>query len=793
MKFIKFYDDEPDDIIISQYAQKFGINEIVMRIIFSKGYKTEEQISEFLYPTKQGFKDPFLMLGMKECVEKIKQAVSENKKILVFGDYDVDGVSATAIMLKTLKKLGNSATSYLPNRYVDGYGLTKQVLNKIMATNKPDLIITVDCGISCSEEVEYCFQNGIDIVVTDHHEIPEVLPKTIIVNPKLQQEYNFNGLCGTGVAFKIAQALLGEQATEEFLPIAALATIADIVPLINENRVIVSKGLELMKKHLPIGIKELVKECKLKVNLIECSDIAFKIAPKLNASGRMGDANDSLELFLETDPVKIRALIKKIIGHNTKRQELCSVVYEDCKKMIEEQNMSEMPAIILSSKNWDHGILGIACARLLEEYNRPVFLFSENGEELKGSARSLNDINVHNVLQSVQDILEVFGGHKVAAGLTLKKQNFQEFKNRVTSFIYENISDRVFVPIEYYDYELTLKDLSSSLISDLKRLEPCGCDNPRPKFLIKTSSAQILPLKSSPAHANIIIGKKLNLIFFQYFKEQAKLNFGKEYKFIFELQNENKSFYKGVIKCFASSPELKENAKQYIDGFAFSQLKYLKNKNTANFLEYNSKDILQFIVDCSSSVFGTCFVTYNYDLYKNFISSYDMSNIYETNILSTTNTGFNAIFVSPTDLEFCKSYKKIIFLDTILDESFLANINKISNAKIYIPKDEKIKKDLIKNINFDKRFANIVYQNLLAYENSKNPSVLSIFTKLIKEKKLKISFNNFLFYFFIFCELNLINIQNIEGFFAYKINKNLKSDLNNSSIYNFIKLLEKIS
>ena len=207
----------------------------------------------------------------------------------------------------------------------------------------------------------------------------------------------------------------------------------------------------------------------------------------------MGDANDSLDLILETDPVKIKMLIQKIIGHNTKRQELCNIVYDDCKKILENQNMSEMPAIILSSKTWDHGILGIACARLLEEYNRPVFLFSEVGDELKGSARSLNDINVHNVLQSVQDILEVFGGHKVAAGLTLKKQNFEQFKTRVRSCIYGTISDRVFVPIEYYDYELNLKDLNSSLLNDLKLLEPCGCDNPRPKFLIKSQSAQILP------------------------------------------------------------------------------------------------------------------------------------------------------------------------------------------------------------------------------------------------------------------------------------------------------------
>lgn len=794
MKFIKFYNDGANDTIISQLAEKFGLDKIVMEIIFSKGYRTEKEISDFLHPNNLPFVNPYLMKGMKECVEKIKLAVKEKKKILIFGDYDVDGVSATAVMLKTLAKMGNTARNYLPNRYIDGYGLTTSVIDKIVENDKPDLIITVDCGISCYEEVEYCKNNGIDIIVTDHHEIPEKVPNTIVVNPKLEQEYDFDGLCGTGVAFKIAQALLGEQETEDLLPIVAIATIADIVPLIKENRIIVSKGLRLMKKHLPIGLREMFKINKLKIAEVEASDIAFKIAPKLNASGRMGDAGDSLDLIMETNLVKAKMLIEKIINHNTKRQELCNVVYEDCKKMLENENMSDLPSIILESPNWDHGILGIACSKLVEEYNRPVFLFSRKDGELKGSARSIPDINVHHVLQSLQDILEVYGGHKIAAGLTLKEKYFTEFKNRVNSFIFEHISDSVFVPIEYYDVELNLKDLTPKLLKDLQFLEPCGAENPKPRFLVNSSSAQIVPLKNSPAHANINIGKKLNLIYFHYFKQQAKLNFGRQYRFIFELQNEYKKVYKGVVKHFTSDEQLKDNAQNYIDAFALKQLEFCKMKNVSTLYEtYESAELLNFIVDCSSSVFGTCFVTFNTENYKHFVSSYDLSNIYEVNVFSTSNTGFNAIFVSPQNLEFTKSYKKIVFLDSIVDETYIAKINSISDAKIFLPKIAKQNKKIFNTLNFDRKFARNIYCSLINHENTKCASILSIYSKIVKENNLRISFNNFLFYFLVFSELNIIKNIDIEGFFGFEINKEIKTELKNSSIYNMCKLINKIS
>ena len=796
MKLIKFFNDGALDTVVSQFATEFNIDKKVMEIIYSKGYRTKEEITNFLSPETQSFVNPFKLKGMKELCDKIHDAVKTKKDVLIFGDYDVDGISATAIMIILFKKLGLDARYYLPNRFVDGYGLTVDVIDKICKTKKPDLIITVDCGITCYQEVEHCKELGIDIVITDHHELVEKLPETIIINPKYEnQEYNFKGLCGTGVAFKIAQALLGENECEDILPIATIATIADIVPLKFENRTIVAKGLKLLNK-LPYGLKCLFKQNKLNLDKIEANDIAFKIAPKLNASGRMGDANDSLMLILENNPAKVKQLLEKINAHNTRRQELCNNVFEDCMEQLKNENISNLPAIILKSNNWDSGILGIVCSRILEIYNRPVILFSENNGELKGSARSIEDVNIHQVLNSVKDILEVFGGHKVAAGLTLKSVHYQEFKNRVCSFMIQNINNTAFIPIDYYDVELNLNDINEKFYNDLKLLEPCGCENSKPRFMIKSSKIKITPLKINSPHAYVGIDKKLNLIYFNYLKEYAKLNFGKEYKFVFEFQSLNKNVFKGIIKTIDISENIKDSASKYFNAFKFLQLKYFNYANSnieiKNCMTYESTDLINFLVDCSSNAFGTCFVSYNVQVYNDFIRTYDLKNIYEINFLKTNVTGFNSIFLCPQDISFVKSFKNIIFLDSVLDKTFIYAINQISNANVYIPKTNYKNDEIFSNLNLTRIAIKNFYINLTKLENNLFLNVISVYSKMVKELKYKINFNNFLIYYYILTELKIVIPYENNGLYCFKINKNIKTELNKSKIYNVTNLIRRI-
>lgn len=791
MKFIKYFDAGVDESKVKEYSEFFGISENIMKIIVNRGYDTKEKVSDFLWPEKLELQSPFTLRGMSDAVNTIKEYVQNKKRILIFGDYDVDGISATAILIKTLKHMGADYRYFLPNRYVDGYGLTNSVLDKVKRLFNPDLIVTVDCGITAVAEVEYAKTLGIKMVVTDHHELGEVLPNCTVVNTKItDQEYKFRGLCGTGVAYKLAEALIGTENCEDFLPIVAIATIADIVPLTHENRTLVRLGFEKMQK-LPIGVKQMFMANKVSLSKPDASDIAFKIAPKLNASGRMGDAVDSLLLYLETNPVKIKELIEKIHGHNVKRQALGHSVLEDCQNILKYKDITNMPAIILWKEDWDHGILGIECSKLLEEYNRPVFLFTREGDLLKGSARSINDINIHNILTSVSDILEVFGGHTMAAGLSLKLSNFDEFVTRVNSYIFENINFKVFEPIEYYDTEISLGEINQKFVDDLKVLEPCGADNPKPKFLIETDKINIQPLNKSSGHANIIFGKNLSLIFFNYVKEASKLNFGSSFKFIFEFQEGRGKYFKGIVKDFDFKYELKNMATKYLENYAVNQLQYSNINCSPKFKTYQEKDIINFVLDCSNNVFGTVFIANTVKTYENFINKYDLSNIYSINIVDCCSSGYNSVLLAPKDLSFAKKYNRIVFLDSVLDLSYIAKINEITNAEVYLNTDKIYSKSMLENLYLDRSHFGRIYQELIRHQNTEFVSILSVYSAIVKESKIKISFNNFIVPFYVFKQLGIIEIDENKIEFVYKINKTIKTELNKSGIYNLLCLIKK--
>lgn len=791
MKFIKYFDAGIDESKVKEFSAHFGVSEKVMKIIINRGFDTKEKVSDFLWPEKVELESPFKLKGMQNAVNTIKEYVKNNKRILVFGDYDVDGISATAILIKTLKIMGADYRYFLPNRYVDGYGLTTAVLDKVKRIYNPDLIVTVDCGITACDEVEYAKTLGIEMVVTDHHEIGEKIPNCTVVNTKfLDQEYSFRGLCGTGVAFKLAEALVGKEDSEEFLPIVAIATIADIVPLVHENRTLVRLGFERMQQ-LPVGVKQMFLANKVSLSKPDASDIAFKIAPKLNASGRMGDAVDSLLLYLETNPVKIKELIDKIHGHNTKRQALGSAVYEDCKKILRQKDITDMPAIILWKEDWDHGILGIECSKLLDEYNRPVFLFTKEGDVLKGSARSINDINIHNILTSVSDILEVFGGHTMAAGLSLKLSNFDEFVSRVNSYIYENINFKAFEPIEYYDSEIELGEINQKYIDDLKLLEPCGADNPKPKFLISSDKINIQPLNKSSGHANIIFGKNLSLIFFNYIKEASKLNFGNSFKFIFEFQDTKGKYFKGIVKDFDFDNKLKSTAHKYLECYEINQLQYLNNNAKPQFKTYKKEDVLGFVLDCTKNVFGTAFIASTTRAYEDFINTYDLTNIHSVKLVDACSSGYNSVLLAPKDISFAKRYKRIIFLDQVLDLSYISAINEISNVEVYIPENSKYSKTLIENLYLDRGHFGKIYHELLKHQNIEFVSILSLYSAIVKDSKMKLNFNNFIVPFYVFKELNIIEMDENKIEFIYQINKEIKTELNNSKIYNTLNLIKK--
>lgn len=768
--FSKFFNKDAEKV--SYVAEKFGLNPRIAELILSRGITSDQQIEEFLNPTH--FHDSFLIKGMRELCDRLQIAKALGDRVLIFGDYDVDGVSATAIMLKALAQIGINANYYLPNRYVDGYGLTNDVIDKIYGLYQPNLIITVDCGISCAAEVEYAKTKGIEIIVTDHHELPDILPDTIVLNAKIkEQDYPFRDLCGTGLAFKIAQALLGSEEAKVFLPIAAIATIADIVPLKDENRVIVTQGLKLMDKYLPIGLKALFKEFGLSPSSASAVDISFKIAPKINASGRMGDAQDSLRLYLETDPVKIKKYIDLIIKHNTKRQEICSKITEDCEKALEKVDLKNTRVICLASKAWDQGVLGIVCSRLVEKYRRPVFLFAQEGDTLKGSGRSIDQLNIHQLLSSLKDILETFGGHSMAAGLTLKRERYEEFNQKVNAFAFEHVSDKAYIPISYYDQEISLEEITPQFVKSLQILQPFGCENQAPRFKLTVQNAEIKPLKRYPQHALIRLGQ-LELMFFNFLNQYNSIKFSRTKSFIFTFKDKGLA---GVVEDFDGGSFIAEDAYKKLNPIEISQLAYSKNTNpTYNF--YPKQDLVRFVGGTSTSVFGTAFVTYSCYDYVSFCKNYNLNGIYSIAIYDEKTLGYNSLLLSPKGVQWAKNFDKIVFLSPVLDVNFLAAIAEVSNAEIFVPMDEKIELKNFEGLDLSRE----VFGKIFTAISSKRNCLFANIFELYGSLKIDANFLTFYAAFCVFKELDLVQVS--EGqFVSFSVNKKEKRSLADSKIY----------
>ena len=772
MIFKKFFNK--DARLSGYFSDKFNIHPRVMDLILSRDITTEEEIAEFINPTK--LLDPFLIRNMKELCDRVKLAKEMKDNVLIFGDYDVDGVSATAIMLNVLKILGINANYYLPNRYIDGYGLTNSVIDKIAKKYNPNLIITVDCGIACYKEIEYAKEKGIEVIVTDHHEIPDILPDCIVLNAKIRdQEYPFRELCGTGLAYKIAEALLGEKKAEEFLPIAAIATIADIVPILSENRTIVKKGLKLFDKYLPYGIKELLKENKIPIHNPLSSDISFKVAPKLNASGRMGDASDSLNLYLETDPVKVKKYLAKIKNHNTKRQELCNKVMEDCLKALKKQDMNKIRVICLASKSWDQGILGIVCSRLVEEYNRPVFLFSQEGDLLRGSGRSINDINIHELLSSLSDILETYGGHTMAAGLTLKRNQYEEFSKRVNAFAFEKVNDKVFMPIKYYDQEITAEEIDERFIKDLTLLEPVGCGNAKPKFKITVNDIELEPMKYCPQHATINIGD-LQLLYFNFSDNFTMLNFARQKSFIFELQNNVK---KGIVSEFDGGTYIVENTNTFSSPLEYQQLCY-ENNGECKFKYYPNSELLNLVTISAGSIFGTAFVTFSGYDFVNFSKTYTQQNIFNISINQTDEIGYNSLLLSPKGVDWAKNFSRIIFLGPVLDFGYIKKINEVSSAEIFIPMDKTFDQRRLVNLDLSRETFGKIFTALSTKQQKASYDIFDLYQNRIRSKNIK--FDTFYCAIKVFEELKILTIEK-DIILSLKLKKDIKKSLDSSVLY----------
>lgn len=478
-----------------------GLPEWMSDLLLARGIDTPERAERFLHPSLEQLYDPMKMLCMGRAVEMIREAIGRGDRILVYGDYDVDGISACTVLLETLREEGADADFRVPHRHTEGYGLNTAAVEEIAKAYQ--LLITVDCGISNVAEVARAKALGMKVIVTDHHEIPETLPDAdAILDPLLRPEqiahllggetepYPFPRLCGAGVALKICQALQGMAGVEKRLEVAALATVADIVPLVDENRVIVREGLLRMPHSSRPGLRALM-ECASVHAPVSSEDIAFRLGPRLNAAGRLEHAEQGVRLLMTRDEEEGRKLAEHLEKLNRERQDRENAVLKEAADLFRVQaDLTRDRIIILEGEDWNTGLIGLAAGKFCERLHHPTIVLSRQGDTAVGSCRSIPGINIFDMLGTCTDILVRYGGHAQAAGLTVKAENIPELRLRLNREIRERCDDRCFIPIKDYDTEMALADVTLKTVEELSAMEPTGFGNPAPVFLVRGASVQ---------------------------------------------------------------------------------------------------------------------------------------------------------------------------------------------------------------------------------------------------------------------------------------------------------------
>lgn len=496
---------ENDEDKIASIANKYGVNNIVAQRLVEYNLKDEE-IKVFLNPTRKDFHNPFLLPDMEQAIERIIKAINNKEKIIVYGDYDADGITSTTIIKRYMKDRGIEIGTYIPNRLDEGYGLNETAIKEI-ANEGYNLIITVDCGITAIKETLLAKELGMDIIITDHHEVPEELPNAVAVIDAKRKDsnYPFKELAGCGVAFKLIQALsiklnIPENEWLKYIDIACIGTISDIVPLKDENRVIAKLGLKLVSVTRNIGLKTLIEISGYKK--IDSTFISFGISPRINACGRMGHQEDALNLFLTDDPIEARKLATKLENYNKERQDIEKNIYNQALEAIEKEKNE--PCVIIGKEGWHHGVIGIVASKITDLTYKPSILVCFEGENGKGSGRSIKGFDLHEAVKNNDSYLTAFGGHSMAIGLSLNVNNFEIFKQKVQEYA-RNSKIEELKPELLIDYQITSKDLDIEKIKQLEVLEPYGEGNTLPVIIYKNLKIDSIRALSEGKHLKLIL------------------------------------------------------------------------------------------------------------------------------------------------------------------------------------------------------------------------------------------------------------------------------------------------
>ncbi len=767
---------------VASLCSALSIDEMLAEMLVNRGVDTAEKANKFLYPSKDDFEDAFSLSGMKEAVARIQEAVKNNETIVVYGDYDCDGITATATLYGYLSSIGATVYYYIPNRFETGYGLRTETLEYIAETYFPDLIITVDCGISSTEEALFLDEVlAIDLIVTDHHTLPEELPKAIVVNPKLNPDSACFDLCGAGVAFKLVQALGGLDAAWRYVELAAVATVADVVPVTGENRLIVSLGLKKINSREAInkGLRLLIQSIGLK-SPVDPHSVGFQIAPRINSLGRLGDASETVQLFVGEEYIELQGLVDKMNHANEVRKSMVEKTYLEARAMLKDYDLATHRIIMLYDKSWSGGIVGLVAGRLRNEFNRPVILLTGE-DELVGSGRAGEGVDIYATIKSAERFLVRFGGHKGAAGLTVAKENLIDARNAMDAFLEKTYSKEVYARSHAYEFELSPQDVTLALAEDVALLEPFGLGNPKPIFKFSSENLSFAPIGAGDTVKGRLNANAEIIAFYKGYLADA-LSLGVPFDLLCEC---SKNEFKNVVKAqmvvtdtfVKGAPDRHGDDLTLFNRYLRANL-YPEEKCDFNVIE--QKELPDVFYD---DAFCTALISFSTDSALRAASDdevRDRCSVVE--YARTFDAPWNEVLIAPdTDLF---GYRKIVLMDTPLTTGYVSRLAKTTGAEVCVVKSSYPYSETFKNADISEKSLTETYQKIsrFVFSGAGASSPVDLAKRVASGKE-----KDFLICFYVLFEIGAIGVG--QGF---SLSLRPMGDVASSVLYKRLLALKRI-
>ena len=656
---------------LESLSKALGMHPQIVALLEKRGISSVEEAKRFLYPQLEDMHPASGIANIDKAAARIQEAIDKKEKILIFGDYDCDGISATTIMTLFLKGRGAEVYYNIPRRQ-DGYGLSETAVEQVVEKYLPDLMITVDCGITSVVEVEYAQDLGVDVIVTDHHEPQDELPDCIVVNPKLGNDEALRNLCGAGVAMKLVEALSTKAEADSYLDLAALATVADVVPLLGENRIIVHYGLKALKESKRKGLRALIRSCELED--VTAMDVGFRIAPRINALGRLNDEADVVELFLTDDDFVVRELVEKVGAANTARQTLTKQLAQEAYLKLRDYDLTGNRVIVLWDDKWETGVLGLVAARLAQEFYRPVVLLSNVGDCFKGSARSIPGVNLFASLQAVENRLLGFGGHMGAAGMSVRRENLKVFAEELNEYLAKTYDEDVFVPKKQADIRFDKNAMQTRFFEDLARLEPFGEGNPSPKFVVSSADCRLTRINETE-HVKCKMNADVDLVYFGGYGHLAALKTGATFDYYCDAAKkvfQNRAYIQLSVNDLATAGC--ESLRECAPAFG----RYVKDILNPPATVGTRMSTLEKEIKDLKGIYGTLFVAFSVKSAQDFLKELTIagkkSALKRIAVGKTEANPLHTLLVTPTDCDGWQYYSSIVFLDAPLSMGYLAAV-----------------------------------------------------------------------------------------------------------------------